>query len=316
MRWRWRRGAGREAVPVPEWASFFEADDFAAFLDAVDRYFERRGQAWRRDDQAVLVAGSNQRLGLHGLAQKCHAVPRAVWQEMVAGHFSSLLDRDEEAEERLLADFERVRPLLKVRLYHQSILGLDDGRPPSVLVKPIPPELLAVLACDLPTTVQTVPLERAAAWGVGEDELFRVGFANVRAQDLPEVSTRRLDPHGVELTLLTGESFFIATSALWLDDLIDVPRQTGALVGIPSRDVVIVHAIRDGRVLHAVQLMLASLDTMFREGPGSLSPSLYWWRLGTLTRLEGGVEDDVVRFAPPDDFTRMLERLPDVAPPA
>jgi hypothetical protein len=57
--------------------------------------------------------------GLSNLAQLCHHVGRKEWEGAIASHFDNLfaaVDAEDEFEE-LSQDFERVRPLLKVRLY-------------------------------------------------------------------------------------------------------------------------------------------------------------------------------------------------------
>jgi hypothetical protein len=209
------------------------------------------------------------------------------------------------------------RSVLKVRLYPESMLQGHVEQAP-VVARHLAPGLLAVVARDLPETVEAVQREQAAAWGIHDDELFRLGYANVADQDQPRVQTRRLDP-GFELTTLSSESFFTTTNALWPDRYVHVFPATGALVGVPHRHTVLVHPIRDFSALYAINLMIASLDRMFRQGPGSLSPMLYWWRPGSFTLLPGDVVDQQVRFSPPSEFVQVLNqlahRVPDPGPP-
>jgi hypothetical protein len=206
--------------------------------------------------------------------------------------------------------------VLKVRLYPDMLQGPVDEAP--VVARHLAPGLLAVVARDLPETVEAVHREQAASWGVPDDELFRLGYRNVAAQDQPQVQTRRLEP-GFELTTLSGESFFTTTNALWPDRYVHVFPATGALVGVPHRHLALVHPIRDFSALYAINLMMPSLDRMFRQGPGSLSPLLYWWRPGSFTLLPGDLVDQQVRFSPPSEFVHVLNRLaqllPDPGPP-
>ena len=67
------------------------------------------------------------------------------------------------------------------------------------------------------------------------------------------------------------------------------------------------HAIRDATVLDAVNVMAPFVVEQFEEGPGSLSPHLYWWHGGELERLV--VDDDEGSITPPDGFVALLERL-------
>src|SRR6266545_1834605 len=159
--------------------------------------------------------------------------------------------------------YQDARSMLKVRLYPESMLqGHVDEAP--VVARHLAPGLLAVVARDLPETVEAVPREHAAAWGIPDDELFRLGYANVADQDQPQVQTRRLDP-GFELTTLSGESFFTTTNALWPDRYLQVFSATGALVGVPHRHTVLLHPTRDSSALYAINLLLVSLERMFRQ---------------------------------------------------
>lgn len=208
--------------------------------------------------------------------------------------------------------YQDARSMLKVRLYPESMLqGHVDEAP--VVARHLAPGLLAVVARDFPETVEAVSREQAAVWGLSDDELFRLGYANVAEQDQPQVRTQRLDP-GFELTTLSSESFFTTTNALWPDRYVQVFSATGALVGVPHRHTALVHPIRDFSALYAINLMLVSLDRMYRQGPGALSPMLYWWRPGTFTLLPGDVADQQVRFSPPSEFVQVLNRLANRAP--
>jgi hypothetical protein len=210
--------------------------------------------------------------------------------------------------------YQDARSMLKVRLYPESMLqGHVDEAP--VVARHLAPGLLAVVARDLPETVEAVPREQAATWGIHDDELFRMGYANVADQDHPQVQTRRLDP-GFELTTLSSESFFTTTNGLWPDRYLQVYSATGALVGVPHRHTVLLHPIRDFSALYAINLMLVSLGRMYRQGPGALSPSLYWWRPGSFTLLPGDVVDGQVRFSPPSEFVQVLNQLANRAPAA
>src|SRR5436189_868173 len=61
--------------------------------------------------------------------------------------------------------------VLKVRLYPQSKLqGHVDQAP--VVARQLAPGLLAVVARDLPETVEAVQREQATSWGIHDDELF------------------------------------------------------------------------------------------------------------------------------------------------
>ena len=48
---------------------------------------------------------------------------------------------------------------------------------------------------------------------------------------------------------------------------------------------------------------------MFQQGPGAISPGLYWWRNGTISLLPAQLDGKKVAFAPPDEFIAVLNEL-------
>jgi hypothetical protein len=84
----------------------------------------------------------------------------------------------------------------------------------------------------------------------------------------------------------------------------------GALVAVPNRHTMLYAPIADLTVVDTLQAMAILSQRRHAEGPGSLSPTLYWWRDGHLLALPVEVDDDGVRFFPPNEFVEgCLERL-------
>jgi hypothetical protein len=50
---------------------------------------------------------------------------------------------------------------------------------------------------------------------------------------------------------------------------------------------------------------------MEREGPGSISPRLYWYEAGRYIDLPFTFTNKAFQFSPPDEFVAMLNRLAD-----
>jgi hypothetical protein len=296
---------------LPEWAAFLKPSEFLALLDLVRAECARHGLAAELDarEGKVRVLGDTQAMrfmGLANLAQVCHQCPFHEWPGIVAEHFGRMLnalDGKEELHERLSADFGAARGLLKVRLYPADVAahGLYTYRRPMDGV-------IAALVLDLPETVDSVHADQIAAWGRPLDELFAVGLENVRTGDPVEPQTYELGQGG-SVRVLGGNSFFTATHALMLGDRLRPPPEHGALVAVPHRHAVIYHPIVDGTVLVAVNTMLPMARGMFQEGPGSVSPNLYWWRDGDFTLLPAEVGSSTIAFRPPEEFLAMLERV-------
>jgi hypothetical protein len=147
-------------------------------------------------------------------------------------------------------------------------------------------------------------------WGRTIDELFDVGADNLAAEwstyeheFLPLKTGRSLD-------FAYGDSFFVASQAYRLDELLsDAPH--GALVVMPNRHQLCWHRITDAAgAVDAVQGLIRLAASGYEEGPGSLTPDLYWWRNGTWTVLPVTVDrKGAVQFFPPDDFVALLNEI-------
>jgi hypothetical protein len=301
-----RRRGGEEPSPPPEWASFLTPEEWQAFVAEVRRALDGVGLPYRLDpDGFVQFEGSPGQAGLVNLAQMCHASDRADWPELVRTHFRQLLAAEARDTETLGAD--EALPLLRLRLWPREQVpeGLD------LVARPFADDLLAALVLDLPETVASVKPEQAERWGPTEDELFERAAAQTRAD--PDLEVARFeDEPGAAVVWAESESFFAASRALWPEDLLGAPPgEHGALLAVPNRHLAGAHAIEDLRVVGVIQTMLGFAARRYQEGPGSISPHLYWWRAGSVVRLPAEVTGGSIQFFPPDEFVELLNGLDD-----
>lgn len=305
------------AAKAPEWASFMDGREFEAFVAAVREAMEAEGLAVKGDPAAgfVMAAQPGQeahQYGLSNVAQMYHQAPAAERAEVVRRHFEKLrgVATPDGALERLGGDFDEARPLLKIRLFP------TDMALPDTCVTFRPAEgVVAALALDLPDMVASVSSEQTGKWGKTTEELFALALDNVRAE--PDIRHLQQDVGGAQVHLLEGESFFTATHALLLrEHLPDPPPETGALVAMPNRHVVLYHPITDATVVQALNAMIPAAHGMFRDGPGSVSPHVYWWRDAAwwndepFMRIPAEVSDRRIDVTPPHEFVaKVLEPL-------
>ena len=59
-----------------------------------------------------------------------------------------------------------------------------------------------------------------------------------------------------------------------------------------------------------MQAMLLNAQRLYDEGPGSLSPHLYWWRSGALALVSATVDPDHIEVRPDLELAGVLEGLP------
>jgi hypothetical protein len=308
-------GGGEKA---PEWASFMKADEYQAFEAAVIADFADRGHAVRIVDDGAFAgdgdgdgdSGSEREgehvYGLFNLAQLCHQLDRADWPRAIREHFVNI-DEAESATERL-KDFGYARDLLKLRVYRLSDV------PPELVAnwihRALSPELVAVLAADLPTTVTTISKDLAEPWNVPIDELFAIATEHMAAE-LPTYERSSVPVAGGSvLETLSGDTFFVASQIVRFADFAAAPPN-GVLVSLPNRHLLVWHPIETAAAtIQAVQAMIPTGLNAFQEGPGSLSPDLYWWHRGALTLLPSSADRKGVQFFPPDPFVELLNSLP------
>lgn len=170
------------------------------------------------------------------------------------------------------------------------------------------PGTLSYLTIDLPTTIRNVHPDEARPWGKTHDELFEIALENVARLHKPEVSKAQL-PHGAELVLLSGQSFFIASHALLLDIHAEALGGYGSLIAVPHRHCVLAFPIEDLKVVQTIQHMVLITRQMHQDGPGSITPNLFWYHLGKFILLPYEIKDKTLNFAPPEEFVEMLNGL-------
>jgi hypothetical protein len=305
----WKSRGSSKYDPVPEWAAPLGDNGYARFVALLDGELRRRGLDYRLHTGAgVVVLPDGTELGLHALTQVARETPKGSWAGLFERHFRVTLDADKDGEDAVVADFARAMKLLKVRLYDPGAIGGVSPEAESTLVsRPVAPGLISALVCDFPERVRSVAATEAGKWPVPVEHLFELAARNVMDQDPPEVGTIPLSS-GQPLTVLSGDSFFITTHALWLDRFADLPP-AGALVGVPNRHVVVAYPITSMDFIGAVSDVLTVIEGLHERGPGSLSTKLYWWYLGTLRLFEAELTDGTLRLTPPDELVGLMGEL-------
>ncbi|MFE2294304.1 immunity 49 family protein [Streptomyces sp. NPDC059452] len=231
-----------------------------------------RDGAHPRVDGATAVRERSTHM-LTTLAQRCLAEDPQRWPELIATHFTSLdtaAQGGENADELLPRTFLRLLPAEAIG--GDVAAGFRYARRPA-------DGLVTALALDAPDSVRM--LTDADVARAGLDELEAAGRANLLAEPVEYEEMRT--PSGALLHSVYGDSHFVASKALVLGDLArtltghDLP-EAGALVVVPTRHLLAFHPILDGTVVDAVNDLAAYALGAYEDGPGALSPLLYWWR--------------------------------------
>lgn len=294
---------------APAWSPLPDAASHAQFISLVHTVVERAGLTSIAEDDGRTLRlqdsdDTDLRLDLRTLATLCRDAPRDDWATVIVAHLEPLVAAD--PMDALEDDPDALRESVRVRLYPTATLDDQHVAPPT---REVTDGLSEVVVVDTPDTVMVVDTDRFEVLGLSDAELLALGRDNLRAHEPVDVEHHTTGP--VELFVAESDSFYTATWALLLDELVDVPSE-GALVVIPSRHALMVHPLRDADAVRAVQVLLGVAHRHFAEAPGNLTPELFWYRDGRLRLLPTVEQDDgQLGFAPPDDFMQVLNDLVD-----
>jgi hypothetical protein len=284
---------------LPEWAGFFgSAADLERFEKAVEKDFKGRGMRVAIEDGRVIPVKppSQQQWGLSNVGQRCASAKPAEWAAIIAGHFDTILSTPREEELSL----SEAAPRLMVRLWDELDL---DAKIRCVSREDIP-GLRTVLCIDSETSIKSVSTDQMSEWGAGADELFLQALLNVRERVRPSVSS--LGPELDALLISSEESFYTAALALEMERLDAHLGKHGAIVGLPTRDAILLAPFNNAGVVQSINNVIAITAGAYRDGPGSVSPRVYWYADGQWVEIPYEATDGGLRVSPPEDLLAVL----------
>ncbi|MBP8805400.1 MAG: hypothetical protein KBG48_06360 [Kofleriaceae bacterium] len=295
----------------PAWAKFMTDGEWRDFAVALVAELVRRGSPYRVDDGVLWGrwgSDEDEALGLTNLAQLCHASTPGSYPEVIASHFDALVAGrgDRALAAQLGGDLNAARPLLRLRLYARDTFtpGTDH-----FVLHDVADDLTAVLCYDLPSNVVTVTGETVPRWGVSPEELYYQALANQRRTERAPIEEVDVGG-GAMVRAMTGDSYFVASNLLLLRDFVTDDAPLGVIAAVPNRHTLLWHVIGDANSLRALDAMVVMAANLHGEGPGAITPNLYWWRDDTLRTLPTRETDEHYEFVPPDDFVdEVLEVL-------
>ena len=304
-----------EIIDIPAWASFFTPEEYTTFLAGVDSYFKGMNVTFKLDEGTIEVdpeAFPFSQLGLHNIAQVCKQHAIEEYAERINGHFTTMLKALEfdKTFDQNITDFEKVKQYLAVRLYNEeymTYIGSLNEEEEITVHRFVADDVYAMLVFDLPDAIRNVQLSHVLDWNRDEDELFSIGLANTR-ENYPMQLTRE-DMGGFTIWFANNDHFFTGNIVYELEDRPELLGSKGALIAIPHRHSALIYPIGDLDVINAIQKMIPAAYGMHEEGPGSLTPNLFWYHRGIFTRLPYEVREEKLHFIPPDNFLEMLNQL-------
>lgn len=286
---------------------FEHAEQRDLFLRLVREHLGRHGDAVQIHGDAATVDGQPGLHGLTNLAQLCLQRPIVDWPEVIADHLGK-----SEPEHLFPAvgaalggGFDEIAGRLALRIYGEDYV---QGREQHLAYRIDLPRTVTMLVLDLPGSILAVPTVLMERLGQPREQLFERALLNVAAMATPPWQRLGL-PDGCELDLLVCGHDYTTTHALRLADCLPRRGRHGNLIAIPNREVMVSHPIEGGAVLRVTSNMLGfALDT-YREGPGSITPHLFWYRPDGGFEVQQGIGRGKPQLAASPAFARLLRRL-------
>lgn len=183
----------------------------------------------------------------------------------------------------------------------------------TVGARPYAEGILQVLAVDVADAVRCVPAREVAELGWDLDEAWASALSQTEVLERPD-EIHSIDIGGADIIHLFGDRPFTASMIRVVDELIGEIADIGphgAIVAMPLRHSVLIHAVGGPDVRTAIAVMIPITRQLFKQGPGSVSPHLYWWRNGELQWIPTFFDGTIggVEFYPSAELAAALSDL-------
>lgn len=260
---------------VPTWAGLLSGHEFKRFgTDVREAAAQFMPGSEVNLDAGFVAAPSTQSstIGLSNLIQIWHLSPPTSRRHEVDNFFDALAKNAREGAAEM--SWSEAESSLRIRVFPLDA-ELPEGFP-SVLGSPAN-AFYSLVAVDLPDAVRTVTPEEIESWGKPIEELGRIALDNVWKQEPLEIQRAGTD---LPITVLSASHMYAASHALLMERYFTGDPDLGALVVIPNRHMWAFHPLTPGSADEAAHLLLPLAIRAYRQGPGSVTPLLLWWKPG------------------------------------
>lgn len=294
----------RKAQPVPFWAAVMEDAEFREFARMVRGFVDTRLPGSTISlEEGVIRTPSKFELGLHNVVQVCANLDRSEWVVAISDHLEMVVESIASDDEEIA--WEEAEWMLMPRLFapmeSPSLVALDSEKVQGVAT---------LLVLDLPTMVRSVSNADVERWGVPVELMWEIAMRNLSKRSPVEVDV--LDAER-ELYALTGDETFEATHLLEIEKYAKIPEH-GLLVCIPARHSLIWKPIHTADSFDQGTVQLGRLARrIYSEGPGSITPNLYWYVDGELREIQVSWDADKINIHLSGDTGARLAKLGHVA---
>jgi hypothetical protein len=255
-------------------------------------------------DAGMIRLGCGRTMRLLQLAQHCHLRPRDDWHELIGSHLQTMVTQLAAISRAAVADLSVFD--LRVRLVPDDPADREVFR--ELCVRPFADGVVEVLSVDVPDAVRIVSRRELGENGIDVEEAWASAWLQTESLEQPD-EVNVIDVGGSSVVHVFGERVFTASLVGRIEDFVGPIGPNGALVSIPHSHSILVHVIDDITVTIAVSAMIPITRQVHRQGPGSVSPHLYWWRNGELACIPTYFAADGVEAYPSPELVAVLRTL-------
>jgi len=253
----------------------FNPSELSTFYDAVEEYLESQGHTLEIKNGYAILQSGKAKIDLRNIAQDCRQTEEGHWRVIIENYFRQIESIRENAFSVGDKPFAEVADLLAVRLWPNGTLqNVGAG---NLIYREDLEGTISTLVLNLPDSIQAVTPQMATSWEKSKDELFNIGFDNVFAHCKPDIAETVLAGDIKTVTLSNNNDFLTATHVFFIEKYPNCIGKYGSLVGIPLRDIVVCYPINDNQIARAIQVLVPTIKDVYVEGPGSVSPYVYWY---------------------------------------
>lgn len=240
-----------------EWPITFNRTDRRRFASLLYKSLDRAGirttgeiPNLQTDDGAII--------DLRNLLDECAAIPAASWSACIDEWLHTL-----DASRRVVAEADTMsreiaEASLRIRLLSATAM------PDFMIAKPSLPGIAATLFVARPGFGHNVKADMLERWGMELDEAFERARSNTLRRERVALKYHE------DFVTLEGPSNYASSHVLTLGDDDQAEDFTPIIVGIPTRNCVVVSALDQAG--HAVAKVLAHTFVRYQKGPGPTLP--------------------------------------------
>lgn len=292
---------------VPEWANFFESNEYDLFIKEIKDYFMKKGMEINIHDGILFKTNLESQIdefGLSNIGRSCKSAGIDHYKELIKEYFDNLeeVEKFSKEFEKISDDFSKIKDYIGVRIYPE----IDDNK--NMIKKKLTDGLYIVIVFDTPISTTTVNNEKLKKWNKNIDELVEVGRENIKTKYYSEISEEVIE--GTAIILLLSDNFFVTNKILDIEITPKYIGKYGSIIGIPTRNIMVIHPINDiNKTVPDISTLISIVHNASQKEPGKISEKLFWYKDGKYKEVPYKIEKDQVQFLPPEDFIDMMNEL-------